>query len=61
MQTQNDLIFRRKNDDIIVKQTNGKSLAFPNAKRAYHSGEDVVVITAMGGAVRVNKYLSKEC
>lgn len=61
MQTKNDLTFRRKNDEIVVKQASGKSISFPNAKRAYHSKDDVVVITAMGGPVRVNKYLSKEC
>lgn len=65
MQTQNDLIFRRKDDAIVVKRNDGKALSFPNAKRAWHSiqnGEDtVVVVTAMGSKTRVNKSLSKEC
>lgn len=64
MQTQNDLIFRRKNDDIVVKRDDGKTLLFPNAKKAWHSmqnGEDtVVVVTAMGSKTKVNKSLSKE-
>ncbi len=65
MQTKNDLIFRRKNDEIVVKRDDGKTLSFPNAKKAWHSkknGEDtVVVVTAMGSQTQVNKYLSKEC
>ena len=61
MQTQNDLIFRRKNDGIVVKLNDGKTLSFPNAKRAWHSGEDIVVVTAMGSKTRVNQSLGKEC
>ena len=65
MQTQNDLIFRRKNDEIVVKRNDGQALSFPNAKKAWHSmqnGEDtIVIVTAMGSKTRVNKSLSKEC
>ncbi len=65
MQTQNDLIFRRKNDGIIIKQDDGNATFFPNAKKAWHSkqnGEDtIVVVTAMGSKTRVNKSLGKEC
>ena len=65
MQTQNDLIFRRKNDGIVVKRNDGRSLFFPNSKKAWHSsqnGEDtVVVVTAMGSKTRVNQSLGKEC
>ena len=61
----NDLIFRRKNDEIVVKRDDGKTLSFPNAKKAWHSsqnGEDtIVVVTAMGSKTRVNKSLNKEC
>ena len=61
MQTKNDLIFRRKNDEIVVKRDDGKSLSFPNAKNAWHSGEDIVVVTAMDSKIRVNKSMGKEC
>ena len=65
METKNDLIFRRKNDEIVVKRDDGKTLSFPNAKKAWHSlpnGEDtIVVVTAMGSKTRVNKSLSKVC
>lgn len=65
MRAQNDLTFRRKNDEIIVKRSDGQALSFPNSKKAWHSkqnGEDtVVVVTAMSSKTRVNKSLSKEC
>ena len=65
MQTQNDLIFRRKNNGIVIKRDDGQALFFPNSKKAWHSkqnGEDtIVVVTAMGSKTRVNKSLSKEC
>lgn len=55
MQTNSNLSYRRKDNDIVVKTDGGKSQIFPNAKGAYHAGDEVVVHTALG-TVRVDKF-----
>lgn len=56
-----NLSYKTKDDEIVIKRDDGKTLSFPNAKRAWHSGDDIVVVTALDSKTRVNKSLCKVC
>ena len=59
MQSKSDLHYRWKDDELIVKKTNGRRQVFPRARDVYRNGEDVMVVTALGHIVRVDKYGNK--
>lgn len=59
MQIKSDLHYRWKDDNLIVKKTNGKRQVFPRAKDVYRNGEDVMVVTALGHTVRIDKNANK--
>lgn len=60
MQTKSNLSYRRKGNDIVVTTDSGRNQIFPNAKGAYHTSDNEVVVHTALGTVRVDKYGNKK-